>query len=186
MSKEEFESYLFLIVVFICSAYCGGLWLASLYAMIEMIKNCPELPNATSLVGDYQSILSKGTNSFHEKLWTGSYWRFDCSQRSHGDSIMSDQLCGHWWLSLCGVDDSSVFPRSKVLQALKTIFENNVMKVRDGTVGAINGMNPDGTINIYAMQSEETWTGVSYAVAATMIKDVSFIWNDLRYSYIHI
>jgi non-lysosomal glucosylceramidase len=34
-------------------------------------------------------------------------------------------------------------------------------------------MNPDGTIDTYAVQSEEIWTGVTYALAATMIHNVS-------------
>ena len=84
---------------------------------------------------------------------------------------MSDQLCGHWFLAMCGVDDSDVFPKTNVLQALKTIYENNVLKVRGGTMGAINGMNPNGTVDTFTIQSEETWTGVSYALAATLIKN---------------
>ncbi|XP_021947733.1 non-lysosomal glucosylceramidase [Folsomia candida] len=153
------------------SAYCGSLWLASLFAMIDMLKNSTDFPNKQNLIDEYQNTLDRGKVSFHEKLWTGNYYRFDTSGSSHGESIMSDQLCGHWFLAMCGVDDSEIFPKANVLRALKTIFENNVMKVRDGTMGAINGMNPDSSIDTFTMQSEETWTGVSYALGATMIKN---------------
>ena len=39
-------------------------------------------------------------------------------------------------------------------------------------MGAVNGMNPDGTVDLYSMQSEEMWMGVTYSLAATMIAEV--------------
>lgn len=39
-------------------------------------------------------------------------------------------------------------------------------------MGAVNGMNPDGSIDRYTMQSEEMWVGVTYGLAATMISEV--------------
>lgn len=50
----------------------------------------------------YKSILDKGKKSFDEKLWNGKYYRFDTSGRNN--TIMSDQLCGHWYMKLCGFD----------------------------------------------------------------------------------
>lgn len=51
----------------------------------------------------YQDILEKGKHSLEEKLWNGSYYRFDTSN-SHKDTIMADQLCGHWYMKTCGFD----------------------------------------------------------------------------------
>lgn len=140
--------------------------------MIEMLKSGRDFEGKEEDLVQYEKILLKGKSSFHDKLWTGEYYRFDCSGRTQGNSIMSDQLCGHWWLLMCGIDDSHVFPKNNVQKALQTIFEKNVMGVMNGEMGAVNGMKPDGKIDTYTIQSEETWTGVTYALAATLIQEV--------------
>lgn len=74
---------------------------------------------------------------------------------------------------------SKVFPKENVRTALKTIYDNNVMGVCNGDMGAVNGFvlnsNPDkpGRIDDTTIQSEEIWTGVTFALAATMIFEVS-------------
>ena len=40
-------------------------------------------------------------------------------------------------------------------------------------MGAINGMRPDGKKDQTSIQSEEFWTGITYALAATMIQEHS-------------
>ena len=37
--------------------------------------------------------------------------------------------------------------------------------------GAVNGMLPDGRVDLSAMQSREIWSGVTYSLAATMIQE---------------
>lgn len=72
-----------------------------------------------------------------------------------------------------------MFPKENVRAALKTIYDNNVMGVNDGNLGAVNGFvlnsNPDkaGHIDYTTIQSEEVWTGVTYALASTMLYEVS-------------
>ncbi len=39
----------------------------------------------------------------------------------------------------------------------------------DGTMGAVNGMRPDGTVDHSSEQSAEVWVGTTYALAAFMI-----------------
>ena len=39
-------------------------------------------------------------------------------------------------------------------------------------MGAVNGMRPEGKIDMYSIQSEETWTGVTYSLAAALIANV--------------
>jgi non-lysosomal glucosylceramidase len=143
--------------------------------MVEMLREETELSpdERNSDIQLYQEILEKGTKSYEEKLWTGHYYKFDLSGASKGESIMSDQLCGHWFLAMSGVEESLMFPKSNVSTALETLYEKNVMSFCGGELGAVNGMNPDGTIDTYAVQSEEIWTGVTYALAATMIHNVS-------------
>ena len=43
--------------------------------------------------------------------------------------------------------------------------------MKDGRRGAVNGMLPDGKVDLTTMQSREIWAGVTYAVAATMIHE---------------
>lgn len=59
----------------------------------------------------------------------------------------------------------------KVRGALEKVHNFNVMKVKGGLRGAMNGMLPDGRIDMSAMQSREIWAGVTYSVAAAMIHE---------------
>ncbi|XP_065333183.1 non-lysosomal glucosylceramidase [Cloeon dipterum] len=146
------------------SAYCGSLWLASLHSMVEMGR---ALGESTEL---YETTLHKGKAAFEAKLWNGEYYNFDSSGAPHSSSIMSDQLCGHWYLRACGVTDK-VFPKENVKKALTTIFNNNVMKFKNGTMGAVNGMLPSGNKDLFTIQSEEVWVGTVYALAAVMMHE---------------
>ena len=47
------------------------------------------------------------------------------------------------------------------------------MPFEGGTMGAINGMRPDGTKDYSSVQSEEFWTGVTYSLGALMMQEVS-------------
>ena len=148
------------------SAYCGALWLAALQACRRMAT----LLQDTNAERHYELLLSSARNVFIDKLWTGAclwcslhvmaipstgdYYKFDEDTRAHG-CIMSDQLCGVWYLSMCRFDDAlevyhSVFipltmhfvqllPPMDVLRCLSTIFSANVMGVKDGRSGAVNG-----------------------------------------------
>lgn len=69
-----------------------------------------------------------------------------------------------------------MFPEANVKKALSTIFENNVMKFKEGKMGAVNGYvtGPNGHIDTTAIQSEEMWVGVTYGLAALMIFEGEF------------
>ena len=56
--------------------------------------------------------------------------------------------------------------------ALATIFQNNVMKYKNGQQGAVNGFLPTGSIDYSCIQSEEMWTGVAYGLAALFLHEV--------------
>lgn len=144
------------------SAYCGGLWIAALYAMVVIAREL----NKNKDESMYAAILEKAKSAFENKLWNGKYYNFDCSDLA--SSIMADQLCGHWYLRTCGFD-YEVFPKNNVEHALNTIFENNVMNYKNGTSGAINGYILNKGVDMSAIQSEEVWTGVTYSLASCMI-----------------
>lgn len=71
------------------------------------------------------------------------------------------------------VNGLQVFPEDRVKSSLETVFQNNVMKYRNGEQGAVNGFSPSGSIDYTCIQSEEMWTGVSYGLAALLIHEVS-------------
>ncbi|XP_061387409.1 non-lysosomal glucosylceramidase [Musca vetustissima] len=156
------------------SAYCSGLWLAALQSM-SVMATILDQPNDCIR---YQDILEKGKKSLDEKLWNGSYYRFDTCA-SHKDTIMADQLCGHWYLKTCGFD-YEIYPKENVRSALKEIYKNNVMGFHNGNIGAANGFiaNPDsekpGHVDTSSIQAEEVWPGVTFALAATMIQEGMF------------
>ncbi|XP_031340395.1 non-lysosomal glucosylceramidase isoform X3 [Photinus pyralis] len=144
------------------SAYCGGLWLAALYAMVVIAREL----NKNEDENMYAGILEKAKTAFEDKLWNGKFYNFDCSKLA--SSVMADQLCGHWYLRCSGFE-YEVFPKSNVESALNTIFENNVMRYKNGTSGAVNGYIFEKEIDTTALQSEEVWTGVTYSLASCMI-----------------
>jgi non-lysosomal glucosylceramidase len=53
--------------------------------------------------------------------------------------------------------------------ALRTIFDRNVMGFQGGSMGAVNGILADGTVDRSSDQSEEVWVGTTYALAALML-----------------
>lgn len=69
----------------------------------------------------------------------------------------------------CGL--SPIVDKDKARSALEKVYSYNVLKVMDGRGGAVNGMLPDGKVDMSSMQSREIWSGVTYAVAATMIQE---------------
>ncbi len=147
------------------SAYCGGLYLAACEAMIRMATEMNEPDTAHK----YSGILERGRKSLVERLWNGQYFNYDASGGRHSNSIMADQLAGHWYALALGLDP--VVEHEKARTTLQTIFNNNVMRVNKGRIGAINGMRPDGRIDRTSIQSAEVWTGTTYALAALMIHE---------------
>ncbi|XP_041011666.1 non-lysosomal glucosylceramidase-like isoform X1 [Juglans microcarpa x Juglans regia] len=145
------------------SAYCGCLWLAALQAAAAMAVELGD----KSFAERCKSKFLKAKPSFEEKLWNGSYFNYDSGSSSNSKSIQADQLAGQWYTASSGLP--SLFDDFKVRNSLQKIFDFNVMKVKGGGMGAVNGMHPNGKVDESCMQSREIWTGVTYGVAATMI-----------------
>jgi len=102
------------------------------------------------------------------KHQAGRYYKYDCSNSNYNDSIMTDMCCGHWFLRSSGLG-YDVFDEKKIKSCLDTIFEFNVMKYGEGKRGAVNGMRPNGQVDITSIQSEEVWIGVTNALASLMV-----------------
>ncbi|XP_034425304.1 non-lysosomal glucosylceramidase isoform X2 [Hippoglossus hippoglossus] len=153
------------------SAYCGGLWLASLCVMCKMAT----MVDSEETHQHYRDILDRGSAAFDKLLWNGKYYNYDSSGRNLSNSVMSDQCAGHWFLRASGLGegDYQAFPKEKIQSALKSVFDLNVMSFAGGQMGAVNGMRPEGVPDRSSVQSDEVWTGVVYGLAATMIHEVS-------------
>lgn len=102
------------------SAYCGGLWLAALYAMTVITQTLDKLEDNQV----YADLLKRGKQAFEDKLWNGKYYNFDCSVEKQ--TIMADQLCGHWYLRSCGLH-YEVSTMSIVLLFRHIMLNYNVM-----------------------------------------------------------
>ena len=111
------------------STYCNGLWLAALKAAIEIGK---------TLNHNYHPLdswLETGKKNLETKLWNGEYYLYD-TKSPHGKAIMADQLCGQWYADL--LDLGNIFKPERANAMLKKIFGLNVMKVKEGNIGALN------------------------------------------------
>ncbi|KAK4747682.1 hypothetical protein SAY87_014268 [Trapa incisa] len=146
------------------SAYCGGLWVAALQAASAMAREVGDSDSASYFWVKYQKA-----KTVYDSLWNGSYFNYDNSDSIASKSIQADQLAGQWYARACGL--LPIADEEKVRSALEKVYNFNVMKVKGGLRGAMNGMLPDGRIDISAMQSREIWAGVTYSVAAGMIHE---------------
>ncbi|RLM57828.1 non-lysosomal glucosylceramidase isoform X1 [Panicum miliaceum] len=146
------------------SAYCGGLWVAALQAASALAREVGDKASEKLFWDKYEKA-----KSVYSKLWNGSYFNYDDGDNKMSTSIHADQLAGQWYAKACGL--CPIVDKDKAQSALEKIYSFNVMKFKDGTRGAMNGMWPDGTLDMSAMQSREIWPGVTYALAATMIQE---------------
>lgn len=70
-----------------------------------------------------------------------------------------------------------VLPEENVKKALNTVFDFNVKSFKNGESGAVNGMLSNGAIDVSSVQSQEVWTGVTYALASHLMFQVSCAWH---------
>jgi non-lysosomal glucosylceramidase len=149
------------------SAYCGGLHVATLKCVCEIAKKF----NDTQTFQKYDQLFKKANDSYNKKLWNGKYYKYDCSNSNYNDSIMADMCAGHWYLRSCGLNYEA-FEKEKINSCIETIYEFNVVKYANAMKGAVNGMRPNGSLDITSMQSEEVWVGITCCLSALMIYEV--------------
>ncbi|EOX96994.1 hypothetical protein QUC31_015882 [Theobroma cacao] len=146
------------------SAYSGGLWVAALQAASALAREVGDKGSE-----DYFWFKFLKAKAVYQKLWNGSYFNYDDSGSRTSSSIQADQLAGQWYARACGL--LPIVDEDKARSTLEKVYNYNVLKVKDGKRGAVNGMLPDGRVDMSSMQSREIWSGVTYAVAATMIHE---------------
>jgi non-lysosomal glucosylceramidase len=145
------------------SAYGGSLWLAALVAAEAMAARIGDPEAARRWAGWFE----RGQVAFDVRLWRGDHYAYDDGDGPSSDSIMADQLAGQWYADATGLGD--LLPPERVEAALRTIHRLNVCGFAGGSMGAVNGMRPDGAVDDSSEQSAEVWVGTTYALAAFMI-----------------
>jgi non-lysosomal glucosylceramidase len=145
------------------SAYGGSLWLGALRAAEEIARVLGDGVAADSWAGRFR----RARDAFERRLWRGDHYAFDDGGGASGDSVMADQLAGQWYADATGLGD--LVAPGRVLATLRTVLERNVRGFAGGTMGAVNGTRPDGSVDHSSEQSEEVWVGTVYALAAFMI-----------------
>ncbi len=147
------------------SAYTGGLWLACLDAGAALAEAFGRPQQAA----EYRELFARARPAYEDRLWNGRYYNYDSSNSRYHEFIMADQLAGQWYARACGLPP--IVDPQRARTALTTIFEWNVMRFMGGKMGAVNGMRPDGRVDRTSLQSQEVWTGTTYALAAAMIQE---------------
>ena len=148
------------------SAYGGLLWLGALRAAEELARRDGDEDAAAGWRADFE----RGRASFERRLWREGphgYYAYDDGGGASSDSVMADQLAGQWYADLSGLGE--LVDAGRVARALRTVHRRNVVDFGDGLMGAVNGMRADAGVDTSSEQSQEVWTGTSYALAALML-----------------
>lgn len=152
------------------SAYCGGLWLAALEAMIAMGKALEKetfTPSPKSVLPTYQAWLETAKPLYQKTLWNGQYYRLDSGSGS--DVVMADQLCGQFYARLLELPD--IVPTDCTISALKMVYDSCFKKFHNGLFGAANGVRPTGeAVNPQDTHPLEVWTGINFGLAAFFLQ----------------
>lgn len=118
----------------------------------------------TGKADEYHNLFLKAQKTYIDKLWNGEYFRYD-TERGTGDAIQADQLAGQWYANMLGLGD--LVPANMQISAAKKIYAFNVMRFSGGTMGAVNGMLPDGSI-VDNDEGKEVWVGTTLGYAALL------------------
>jgi non-lysosomal glucosylceramidase len=171
------------------SAYSGSLYLAALRATAEIARKLDDSGTAQS----YNDIFKRAQAAFIKNLWNGTYFNYDVGSDYKTD-IMAEQLAGQWYANLTGLGE--LVPVEMRRSALQHVFDFNVMKFQNGTMGAVNGIGANGQLLHENEQVEEVWTGTTFGVASHMLsegmRDEAFktaegvynvVWKDRGYFF---
>lgn len=142
------------------SAYSGGLWLAALRAAEQIALELGESEQAAH----YHAMLDTARKNYIDTLWNGQYFRYDGSG-NYRDAIQADQLAGPWYARMLGLGD--ILPTTMLHTTMQTIYTHNVTQFAAGSMGAVNGMLPDGRV-VDNEQAREVWAGTTESFAAML------------------
>ena len=146
------------------SAYGGSLWLGALAAAEAMAGRLGDGRVRPPLDGWFE----RGQVAFDRRLWRGDHYAYDDGGgaelgQHHGRPAGGPVVRGR------DRARRPPAPRTGSRTTLRTIHRMNVCGFAGGTMGAVNGIRPDGSVDHSSEQSAEVWVGTTYALAAFMI-----------------
>jgi non-lysosomal glucosylceramidase len=141
------------------SAYCSDLWLACLAAGEWLANRAGDPAEAERLAG----LRARGQKVQEDRLWNGSYYRYDSSGGPASEVVMADQLAGTWYSMLLKLP--APHPDGRAERALQTVLASNFRGFADGRLGPVNGRSPDGG-PVGTEQGDEVWVGVGWGLVS--------------------
>lgn len=141
------------------SAYMGDLWLACLAAGEWLARRAGDVAEGDRLA----ALRARCLPVVEDRLWTGSYYRFDSAGTPASEVVMADQLAGTWYAKLLGLPEPH--PEGRADRALQTVLASNFHGFAQGRLGPVNGRSPDGG-PVGSEQADEVWVGVGWGLAS--------------------
>jgi non-lysosomal glucosylceramidase len=150
------------------ATYPAVLWVAAQAAAAALATALGETEKAAA----FEEGRVESAAAVERLLWTGRYYRLDSSCIPKGTAlehspIMSDALVGDLYCRVAGLPEA--VPLANARRHLQTVRDLNVLRFGTGRQGAVNRMNPNGTVDTSSLQSAEVWTGSTFAVVAHMV-----------------
>lgn len=149
------------------SAYCGGLWIAALFAMAEGSKRLGNIAASNSRLDQAMSA----RDAFEAALWTGTHYRLD-RDGPYSECLLIEQLFGAFLARRYGFGD--VVPEKRAILALKTLYRENFQKAGNGEgVITLSNMTPTAMLAVQndhhiSFQSSESIVGFNFSFAAQL------------------
>jgi hypothetical protein len=162
-------------------------WMGSMYlAALSAAERTALIQNEATLAARYDKILRTGAKNQDEKLFNGEYFiqiPDPTPRKDYNTGCYTDQMLGQWWAHL--VDLGWIYPEDHVRSAMQSLFKYNFRThfhgfkqsprklVDDDEAAMVQCAWPRGgrpEFKNTMLHADEVKVGISYAVAALMIR----------------
>ncbi len=151
------------------SAYCGGLWVASLQAGAALAEQAGD----GEMAGRWAEQAQRAAGAFDRALWNGERYRLDTAGPFSGASFI-DALFGLWY---GGLVTGHAVPAEHVRATLAATYRSNVAGFRDGQFGGRNIVtatasrddSPETLFATKGCQVEEILSGLNMSFAGHLL-----------------
>ena len=147
------------------SAYTGSICLAALHAAHDAALEIGD----DAFANEMESTSKRAADAFEKLLWTGEYYRLynDPANNRKSDTSLTNALAGQWFAYFAGL--SPILPLDHINGTIDTVLRLNDPAT---PYGAVNGVQPDGSIDrtfeghSAALTIGEVWNFCAMAAAA--------------------
>ncbi len=149
------------------SSYCGGLWIATLFAGAELAAEAgePELAQA------WTAQAWRASAAYNDRLFNGAWFRVD-TDGPFSESCFIEQLFGPFLAKRLGLAD--IVPEDRARQALRSIFERNFLDAGHGEGAVSLSGVPAAAMSLLphqddtSFQTAEIQPGFNFSLAAQL------------------